>query len=319
MKDFHEAERWLKRFFGIRIIKTGFAVALSAFLSDILNFNMPIMVTISAIVTMSNSIFEAYTVSRNRMISTTVGFIVAIILLEIGFTGPIAIFFGVIIIINVCNYFKWNNSIVLALIVFVSISFYGIQPEAEREVSNLIFGVNRLVDTFLGLIIGVLVNRFILPPNQNRFILETYKASLKEAGDSLLKILNEDPLEIVDLNNDVRKLDSELQVLKADQKYYSKKSRVSLNELKSLNSKFYEVFALLSTMIENKGVPIIYSSTKEKLETFYKDSIDLSQHTTAEDYETAFNYYLDDLIDLLIELDNRIDELESKMKEKGQI
>ncbi|MEZ7821217.1 MAG: aromatic acid exporter family protein, partial [Patescibacteria group bacterium] len=137
-----------KKIFGPRTIKTAVATTLSIYVAHLLGMNNPILAGISAVVSMTSSIFDSYKVSVNRILSTIIGAILAVIFQYFEFRSMISMFLGIIFIINVCNYFKWQKSIPLSCIVFVVIMLY--QPILPDDPNYYMYAFYRVTDTAVG-------------------------------------------------------------------------------------------------------------------------------------------------------------------------
>src|SRR5690606_15213363 len=93
--------------------------------------------------------------------------------------NPFFIAIGIIIIIYLCNIFNWKKSIQLSTMVFLSIILN------YEEGSRVNYALYRTLDTFIGLVIGTLINYFLLPPN----IEEQIKISIENIYSQIKKML----------------------------------------------------------------------------------------------------------------------------------
>ncbi|MCT4507785.1 MAG: aromatic acid exporter family protein [Tepidibacter sp.] len=144
---------------GMRNIKTAIAVSLSVAISRFFNMEYPFYAAIAAIISMQTTVEESFKVGKNRMLGTILGAMVGVIFYIISPKNVISIGVGISIVIYVCNFLGWNKSVSIAGIVFCVImtNLDGRDP--------IFYGLNRVLDTFIGIIIAVLVNCFIKPIN----------------------------------------------------------------------------------------------------------------------------------------------------------
>ena len=92
---------------GMRTIKTALAVSLTIFIAQVLNLKSP-FAGIAAIIAMQSSVSESFNMAKNRMLSTILGAITALLFSLIAPENPFFIAIGVIIIIYLCNIFNWK-------------------------------------------------------------------------------------------------------------------------------------------------------------------------------------------------------------------
>ena len=103
---------------GMRTIKTALAVSLTIFIAQVLNLKSPFFAGIAAIIAMQSSVSESFNMAKNRMLSTILGAITALLFSLIAPENPFFIAIGIIIIIYLCNIFNWKKSIQLSTMVF---------------------------------------------------------------------------------------------------------------------------------------------------------------------------------------------------------
>ena len=146
---------------GMRTIKTAFAVSLTIFISNILKLKSPFFAGISAIIAMQTSVSQSLRAGKDRMYGTILGALVALIFSLFHLENTFFIGIAIVIIIYICNLFGWEKTIQLSTMVFLSIILN------YDEGSRVSYALHRTLDTFIGLIIGTLVNYFIVPPRKS--------------------------------------------------------------------------------------------------------------------------------------------------------
>ena len=142
---------------GMRTFKTGLAVMVTLLASDLLQISNPFFATIAAIFAMESSITATFTAARDRMYGTVLGAIVAVIFSMLIPVNALSIGIGIIIVIYICNAFKWQGTIKISTIVFLAILL------GYVEGGQIEYALYRTLDTFIGLAISTLINYFVFP------------------------------------------------------------------------------------------------------------------------------------------------------------
>lgn len=304
-------KRYFRRIFGLRILKTAIATSLAIAVAELFNLKTPLMAGISAIVSMTSSVFDSYTVSLNRLLSTILGAIIASFFQFIGFTGYIPIGIGVILVINICNYFKWKKSITLACVVFIIIMLY--DKNIPNQVPYWKYGINRTMDTFVGLFVGFTVNYLVFPPNRSTFLLKTYKKTLREFEDAFKSVLTTNKeIEIGRLIDDINEINTELKSIKNDLKMGAEQ-KYKISHITRINTQFFSAFGLITQLTENGHVPNIDNENMIELEKYFQEPIKVLVDDTNPDFESAFNYYLNDLIKMMFVLREYVYDFEQTL------
>ena len=278
---------------GMRTIKTAIAVALSVFLANILNLNSSFFAGIAAIITMQSTVAESFNVGKHRMLGTIMGAIVGVLFALVAPGNPIFIGIGIIILITLCNLFGWKKSVTISGIVFLSIML--VQEPGNR----VFYGIYRSVDTFVGIIVAVLINYFILPPDIEKKLMS-----------SLVNMFNENVKLIENFIWDHKeiKLDNMKKALKSlDDNYKKLKKEMDLNIRKGKNYKkletilplfenLYSSLKIIST-IEANGT--INKTNKENLEILFKKELPDEYNGKIKELDIVFNYHLKKVLDEL--------------------
>lgn len=152
---------------GMRLVKTALAVALCLIIELAIGRQNPFYACIAAVVCMLPSYRETFYTGLNRIIGTVIGGLFGYALIELGQYVPFytewarlllipAIMMAVIYILNV---FGKPAAVSIGCIVFLSITA---NPARTYE-NALIFVIDRILDTCIGIVVAMLVNRFIVP------------------------------------------------------------------------------------------------------------------------------------------------------------
>lgn len=307
-----QLDLFFKKFFGIRIIKTALATSLSYYIATKIGLKMPIMACLAAITTITSSLFATIETSIRRMISTTVGILIASFFHYIGFFGFFPIMIGTILIIHICNFFNWKKAIDLSIMIFVIVIIY--VPSPPEYMSFYEYGLNRFIDTAIGLIVGFIINYFLLPPDRGEFIIRTYDMALLECEDALLNILSKKSVNLKSISNKINELHSDFDAIKKDSQFGSK-YLLKIYQLSNINTKFFSAFGIISQFTEEDKLPILSKENKEKLAQYFGKTIEIDSDNYSNEFELAFNFYLEELLNLLRELKENIEQIRKIIEE----
>lgn len=204
---------------GMRTIKTAIAVFICIIISNLINTQYPFFASIAAIITMQNSVVESFNTGKIRILGTSLGALIGLILVLILPYNPLLCAIGIIIVIYLCNLLGWKDSIVIACIVLVSImtGLHGKNP--------YIYSIFRLLEAFVGICIALLVNYIIYPPK--------YLYRISESSNALVdkifiltgkKLCYGEKINITEIRDELRKLDNWISV-------YEKESKLKSDEI----------------------------------------------------------------------------------------
>lgn len=148
---------------GLRAIKTAISVFLCLLIAYIFNRNDTLFASIAAIICLQPTYNKTFSSGLQRLVGTLIGGIVGyLILLTIYrmpfkelttlLIAPVAI----LIVIYICNFISQPASVSISCIVVLSVVMW-----PNRNISDtLMYVINRVLDTSMGIIIAMLVNRF---------------------------------------------------------------------------------------------------------------------------------------------------------------
>lgn len=155
---------------GLRTLKT----ALAVFLCLLLFPKEPFFACMTSIFCLQNTVEQSYKIGFARAYGTIHGAIVGFVFLIFckllwhysmfpivtTLLIYIVISVGIIAVIYTCNLVKRPLSIPLGCIVFLGVTTTHAQTDA------VYYALNRIIETCFGLVIGLLVNKYINPPKE---------------------------------------------------------------------------------------------------------------------------------------------------------
>lgn len=149
---------------GLRTTKTVIAVGVTITLFELWNRQPAMLAALSAVYSMQQSNKTSLKYGKFRIFGNTIGVIIAIFIAKIGLLIGLdpslfritASMLGVLLIIVICNALNLNTSIINSTATFFVVLLN--TPSTHL----LTYGANRILDTIIGAIIGILIN-YILP------------------------------------------------------------------------------------------------------------------------------------------------------------
>jgi uncharacterized membrane protein YgaE (UPF0421/DUF939 family) len=160
---------------GMRNIKTAISVMLCIIILKQFSDNSSFYACIASVIVMQNTVESSWKAGISRMIGTLIGAGVGICLSLIGFSNVIITGIGITLIIYFANLLKQNSSISIACIVYLAIMVN------VKNTTSLSYTIMRTAETFVGILIAVIVNSVILPPTNKKINLnnETNNTQIK--------------------------------------------------------------------------------------------------------------------------------------------
>jgi len=172
---------------GMRNIKTSASVFLCLLVFEFFNRDNAVHACIAAIICMQNTIDDSFKKGLDRVIGTIIG----------GIAGAMVLFFietygneqlllfiiplGIMILIEICVYLKLKQSVIICCVVYLSILI-----TKHHEGGYILYTFNRVVDTTLGIIITISVNKYMKLPEDIKKLLVRYKLiNEKNSADEL--------------------------------------------------------------------------------------------------------------------------------------
>lgn len=148
---------------GLRAIKTAISVFLCLLIAFIFNRTDTLFASIAAIICLQPTYNETFNSGLQRLVGTLIGGVVGYLILlaiyklpfkEINtlFVAPIAI----LTVIYVCNVVNQPSSVSISCIVVLSVVMW---PNGNIS-DSFLYVVNRVLDTSMGIVVAMLVNRF---------------------------------------------------------------------------------------------------------------------------------------------------------------
>ena len=163
---------------GMRNIKTSASVFLCILIFELFDRDNAIMACIAAVICMQNTVVDSFKKGRERVIGTVIGGIAGALVLSITSTfghENILIFIipiGIMILIEICVTLELKNSVVICCVVYLVLL-----TSQHHNGGYILYTINRILDTTSGIVIALLVNKYMNIP-------ENFKNKLKASKES---------------------------------------------------------------------------------------------------------------------------------------
>lgn len=144
-------------------------------LTFIVNRQDPMFACIAAVVVMQSTVADSVSSGKSRIYGTALGAAAGLLFLLINLSVPVhllnilLIAIGVVFLIYVCNLLKLQNAVSISVITFLVILI------SIGQKSPILYAVNRLLDTGIGIVISIFVNRYLNFPFRKEKALEEKK------------------------------------------------------------------------------------------------------------------------------------------------
>lgn len=192
---------------GMRNIKTALSVALCVALSQFLNRQDIFYAAIAAVMAMQSSVSDSFKAGKNRMLGTMVGALIGLIFALIHPENVLLCGIGIVLIIYICDLLDWNKSITISCTVFLVIM---LNLKGRSPVS---YSMSRIIDTFIGIAIAVLVNYYISPPKHLDKIYTECTLAIDKVFDIVRNNLcNNNELDLETLEKEISILEKALNI-----------------------------------------------------------------------------------------------------------
>lgn len=200
---------------GARVLKTGLAVTLSLLLSMFLiPGSSGVLAGIAASISTQPSVKKSFEIFVRRVLANILGGIIAVLMVYVLGTSPIAVGITVLISISILNAVRLGDVINLAVVTIIVIML-------SSEQDYVIAAAMRVTDTFIGVCVSFIINWMIHPPKHDmRFA----------------KIIENVTTEVLILMRAKLRKNTDFSILNRDLKW-AKRQMVKFNSLFELNRK----------------------------------------------------------------------------------
>ena len=287
---------------GMRTIKTGIGVMLCVLLGY-LNFNLvdkTFYAAIACVVCMQTTVKGSFTVGLNRLKGTFVGGLIGFLFALIGPGNPILSCLGIITTIYICNLIKINKSITIACVVYCAIHL-GI-----GTADPVYYSVHRIIDTSIGVLIGIGVNYLIYRPDY----LGRIHNEIKVIENTSIKLLKKEiemgaDIDISSLQNEITKLEGLYKNFLDELEY--RNDEVDDKEINRIIKTCKQIYMHLQVLGHMKDKCYLNQENYIKSKDLYYELA--SDVEVKEDISPVYNYH----ISMIIENINEIRDIDDRL------
>ena len=282
---------------GMRNIKTGIGVMLCVLVGHLHIVDNTLFAAIACIVCMQTTVKDSVIAGFDRLKGTFIGGLIGLIFVLIYPGNPILSCLGIITTIYICNVLNINNSVSIACVVYCSI-YLGIGTHNPLE-----YSFHRIIDTSIGILIGVCVNYFIYRPNY----LKSIYNEIREIENTSIKLLKSEiekgtHVDISSLKKEITKLEDLYKNFIAELEYSN--YEVDDKRVRKTISKCKQIYLHLQVLEHMKDKCYLNKANYIKSKNLY-DNLDRNIEIK-EDVSPVYNYH----ISMIIERINEIHDIE---------
>lgn len=284
----------------MRTIKTGLAIFLVLLVAQVLDINSPLFAGVATLITMQGSVSASWKAGKNRMLGTMLGAIIGLIFSIIAPNNPLVIGLGVVIIIHLCNALNWKKAISISSIVFMAIMLN------QSKGNRLSYSIYRTLDTFLGIIVGMVVNYFISPPNIEKNIQSLSNKILQKSDEFVQGLIwGGQRIKLEQIKEQIASLEKNYYTLEEELafKIYTDEECDSFRSLLLELERLYIHLELMSKLEETS---LINKENQYLLAKRYKKKAPSSKIVESPGKDSVFNYHLRNALTLLTILEESL-------------
>ncbi|MBC8591383.1 FUSC family protein [Wansuia hejianensis] len=275
---------------GMRTIKTAVSVILTLIIAEVFKLQSPTLAVIAAVMTMESSVSESFVAGKNRMYGTLLGGAVALIMSYIAPTNLIFIGIGLIILINICNYFQWEKAVKMAMVVFLVIVLgYGEQDRYG-------YALHRTLDTLVGVIVGTSINYFVRPPKVEKNVENTINQMYEEVREILKKLIWKGEFtELDNFKKEIVEVEEKYEIFVDDMKYHMIENN-NIDKYQHLFNSLENIQDHLSVINDIKPFPNINEANKDFIERYFNKEVPNGDFQEMDHLDLIYNYHLEKIL-----------------------
>lgn len=157
---------------GLRAIKTAIAVSVCALISMFFNHEDIFCACIASVICMEQTCEQTLDTGINRFIGTMIGGVVGYFALESICALPyyewirvLVLPIGILLVVYFCNIINHKSAVSIGCVVIIVI----LSRSGEITSNTLTYVLQRICDTLLGIMVAMIVNKFMFTPKSELF------------------------------------------------------------------------------------------------------------------------------------------------------
>jgi uncharacterized membrane protein YgaE (UPF0421/DUF939 family) len=282
---------------GMRNIKTAISVFLCMFILNFFQNISPFYACIAAVITMQGTVHGSFTSGKSRLIGTIIGATCGLLFALISPSNIFLTSAGIIFVIYFLSFVDEKDSISIACVVFLAIMINVNQGNA------LIYSFERVVETFIGIAVAVLVNYLVFPPK--------YLDKLQQHSRILVDNIFTISKEVFNFNTDINlsKINNQITKLQKSLDSYSSEIRrgftkdqhmLKVNKLIETSKTAYCHLIVLNSLTLPSSASNCHFNKNNciRINELFTENIVNSSYIS-NDLNIVFNFHLESLLETL--------------------
>ena len=282
---------------GMRNVKTAISVFLCMIILNAFQNTSPFFACIAAVITMQGTVHSSFTSGKSRMVGTIIGATLGLILALINPSNIFLTSIGIIFVIYFLCTLDEKDSISIACVVFLAIMIN------VNQHSALTYSFKRVIETFMGISIAVLVNYLISPPK--------YLDKLQKHSNVLIGNIFVISKDVFNLNSNVNlsSIDAQISKLQKSLDLYTSEIRrgytkeqhiLKVNKVIDTSKVAYNHLTLLTTLtLLTPPSNLNFNKTNcDKINELFSENT-LSNSYISSDLNIVFNFHIESLLKTL--------------------
>ena len=271
---------------GMRTVKTGIAVSICTLLAQYLVENQ-MFAGVGCVASVQDTVKGSLKLGFNRVKGTMIGGLVGFLCVMINPGNPILAGLGIMTTIYSCTALGINSGIIVSSVTFLSIHLGIIDSNPAY------YSIQRVMDTSVGVVIGVIINYVLARPNYLELTDESLKNARRIVGECVKSgIINNGIFDRERLRKKIAKLDTIYPKLVDEIKYSRSQVDIEIieNEIllyKSINHHIKSIQLLDEELFINHDNYL-------KIKEMY--NIDILNLRLDNEKSTVFNYHLSKIL-----------------------
>lgn len=278
----------------MRNIKTALSVFICIVILRLFKFEYPFYACIASVICTQNSISGSFSMGRNRMIGTMIGATIGFLFSLIQLDNSFLCFIGIICVIHCCNITKVRESVTIACIVFLAII------TNLKDVTPFMYSIYRIFETFIGIIVAVILNYLLNPPNYFSKVSNISEDIHREIFSVCNLLIEGKNINTNEINKKISKLKDYINLYNKEVIYNRKEEKdiYTLHNLINLYEKAYLHLTIISSL-DNEKLSSKNFSELNKLLEIEKDYYEINCNKHENDTNLVFNHHLSEIIKII--------------------
>lgn len=297
--------KWSKIRIGLRTIKTAAAVVLSMLLVNIYGFSTSklIFAMLGAMAAVQPTFKESLESALTQIVGVMFGAFMGVLLLQLPIHPLVAAGIGIILVIMLYNVLQLRFSPSLACLIVVTLC-------TDRQIQPLIYAVERIWDTTIGLSVGMFINTLIFPYDNSRQIRATVQALDRELiafledmfdGDDIMPDAQQMVLTIEDMERQMQIFSNQKLFL------HLRAQHRKLAMFRSCEGKARELLSRLIVLSRVEHPGILNEESRQLLRDCGAQIKDQRELTNPTELDIVTNYHIKKILSLRDDLLNELE------------